>query len=750
MVHLFGIRHHGPGSARNLMKALDQLQPDLLLIEGPADAGDMIPFAAAEGIHPPVAMLIYNPKDLAQAVYLPFADFSPEWQAMRHGISKDIPVRFMDLPQSMQFGYKNTSQADQLLLDLNPEVVVEMEKDRINRDPIGYLAKLAGYSDSERWWEVYFEQNEGAEVFSLITELMIALREGREENKERPIEQMREAYMRETIRKSIKEGFQKIAVVCGAWHTPALAKLDQYKSSADKLLLKGVKKISTKATWIAWTYDRLSTQSGYRSGVISPAYYEMIFHNREGLVIQWMSKVARLLRDEDLGASAAHAIEAVRLAETLASMRDLPLPGIEEMREAAVTIFCEGSDARLELINEKLIIGDVVGEVPSSIPVIPLQQDIEKRIKSARLSKERKSSETMEKELDLRKPTHLLASHLLHRLGLLGIPWGAEKKVKKFGPAVGSFHEHWKLKWLPDFAISIIEAGMLGNTVYEAAVRKALQKGAEQNKLPKLTALLELALKADLQKAIPRLVAYLQNQSALTKDIQHLMGALSPLVNAIRYGSTRQMNISSLEQVVAQLIPRICIGLPMACVNIDEEEVRKIFGLIHSTHHAIGKLDVEAYSSQWLAVLKQVADLRNINGLIAGCCTRILFDRQLIEVEETANKMNFALSKGNEITQSATWLEGFLHGSGLLLVLNPTLWNILDEWVDQIPSETFKEILPVLRRTFSSYSSAERRKMLELARKGQLQNIGTSNNSGLDSERAEQVLPTLKLLLGIN
>ena len=34
MIHLFGIRHHGPGSAHSLLNALQQLQPDIILLEG--------------------------------------------------------------------------------------------------------------------------------------------------------------------------------------------------------------------------------------------------------------------------------------------------------------------------------------------------------------------------------------------------------------------------------------------------------------------------------------------------------------------------------------------------------------------------------------------------------------------------------------------------------------------------------------------------------------------------------------------
>ena len=35
-IHLLGIRHHGPGSCRNVLEYLQELKPDLILLEGPA------------------------------------------------------------------------------------------------------------------------------------------------------------------------------------------------------------------------------------------------------------------------------------------------------------------------------------------------------------------------------------------------------------------------------------------------------------------------------------------------------------------------------------------------------------------------------------------------------------------------------------------------------------------------------------------------------------------------------------------
>src|SRR5204863_9837274 len=96
-----------------------------------------------------------------------------------------------------------------------------------------------GYTDSERWWEEQFEKrHSGPEVFKAIVELMSALREG---HSIEPLEARREAWMRQTIREVQKQGHASIAVVCGAWHAPALATMPTAKSDAE--VLRGMPKV---------------------------------------------------------------------------------------------------------------------------------------------------------------------------------------------------------------------------------------------------------------------------------------------------------------------------------------------------------------------------------------------------------------------------------------------------------------------------------------------------------------------------
>ena len=76
---IYGIRHHGAGCSKSLIASFTENKPDVILIEGPPCANALIHHVAnKKGLKPPVALLVYNPKELTEASYYPFASFSPE------------------------------------------------------------------------------------------------------------------------------------------------------------------------------------------------------------------------------------------------------------------------------------------------------------------------------------------------------------------------------------------------------------------------------------------------------------------------------------------------------------------------------------------------------------------------------------------------------------------------------------------------------------------------------------------------
>ena len=98
IVDVLGIRHHGPGSARSVRRALDETRPGAVVIEGPPELDDLVPHASSSRLVPPVAALVYALDEPRRAAFYPLAAFSPEWVAMRWAVEHDVPVQFADLP----------------------------------------------------------------------------------------------------------------------------------------------------------------------------------------------------------------------------------------------------------------------------------------------------------------------------------------------------------------------------------------------------------------------------------------------------------------------------------------------------------------------------------------------------------------------------------------------------------------------------------------------------------------------------
>ncbi len=757
-LHILGIRHHGPGSARLLTRALRAIEPDAVLIEGPPDAAELISLAGHADMVPPVALLVYDPEVPSNASYYPFADFSPEWQAMRWGLEHKADVRFIDLPQSLRppSTKKADSEADRECESGGNDECEATEPDvppaeRHRQDPLDALAHAAGFADGEAWWGRLIEERRGDEnplqVFDAIREAMSSARAECGSTPHEPHELAREAHMRKSIRAAIKDGFTRIAVVCGAWHAPVLT-ADVLKSSpakADDAILKQLVKRKTTATWIPWTYDRLSLQSGYGAGIASPGWYEHLWMNHDQVSTRWLTKVARFMREEDLDASPASVIEAVRLADSLAALRGRSIAGLDELSEATLSILCHGNPLPMRVIERKLIVGNRLGHIPEHAPSVPLQRDLAAQQKSLRL---KVSADDAELDLDLRKETDVARSRLLHRLSVLGIPWGTLAADQK--QRASTFHEVWKLQWKPEFAVVVIEAARWGNTIVDAAAACVQDQASKAQELAQLTALLDHVMLADLPGAIDTLISRIQSLSAVAATIGSLMDALPPLVRILRYGNVRKTDAALVEPLVDGLLARICAGLVPACGSLDDDAAAEMHSRIDGVSSALSTLARSEFVEPWHHELHKLGSA-GVHGLVAGRAWRILLDAQACDPEVAASRIAFALSPGNDAAQASAWVEGFLRGSGTVLLHDERLLAIVDRWVCSLPPETFEQVCPIARRTFSTFAKPERRTIGEHLRRGvraAQPSAGVIDGDDDDLARCELVDPVLRLILG--
>jgi len=148
-------------------------------------------------------------------------------------------------------------------------------------------------------------------------------------------------------------------------------------------------------------------------------------------------------------------------------------------------------------------------------------------------------------------------------------------------------------------------------------------------------------------------------------------------------------------------------------------------------------------------VLVQLLDQVDLHGVIAGRCCRLLFDQKFLAAQEVERRMGLAIAPAVEPVKSMAWIDGFLRSSGLILLHNEELWQILNEWVGSVNSETFPQLLPLLRRTFSTFTAPERSQIGALARRGTAARSTSVSSDNIDEDRARKVLPLVAQILGL-
>ncbi|MFD9733912.1 DUF5682 family protein [Umezawaea sp. NPDC059074] len=720
-VVLLGIRHHGPGSARMVAAALAAVRPEVVLIEGPPEGDALLEHLPS--LTPPVALLLHDEAEPSAAAFWPFAEFSPEWRALTWARANDVPARFFDLPAAASLGAEPSE----------PRAVV---------DPLGVLAEAAGFDDPERWWEDVVEHSASADPRALadaVTEAMSALREEfADEVDDRTLR--REAHMRQALRKALKETDGPVAVVCGAWHVPALRVLPP--ATADAALLKGLPKRKVSGTWVPWSHGRLAASSGYGAGIDSPGWYAHLWEcaDRGDAVPRWFARACSVLRAEDLPASTASAVEAVRLAETLAALRGRPSPGLSEISEAALAVLCNGDEVPLRLVHEKLVIGEQLGDVGEGVPRSPLAADVARWQRKLRFPP---ALEGKQIRLDLRKDNDRERSKLVRRLDVLGVPWAKPDSTT----TLGTFAEAWQLRWDPAFAVALAGAARHGTTVEAAAERVLCQRARDADRVAAAAEVLSIAVGCELPIAVLAARSALDRCAAAATDAVELLGALPDLATTVRYGSVRGTDPELLRVALHGLLARGAVGLPLACRGVDDDTAERALVAVNGADDATRLAADEEHQAMWRKALLSLVGMPDAHGLPTGRATRLLWEAGELDTAAVATRLHRATSwNGGTASDATAFVAGFLRGSASLLAADARLFDLVDEWLSGLAPADFDDALPLLRKAISDFSPAERRLLGERVL-GSSATTGAAGSGEWDEALAERLSGHVRALL---
>jgi hypothetical protein len=417
-----------------------------------------------------------------------------------------------------------------------------------------------------------------------------------------------------------------------------------------------------------------------------------------------------------------------------------PRPGLDEVLDAADAVMA-GSTG-LALIDRELIVGNAIGEVPDDAPQVPLARDLAAQQRRVRL---RPSADAHTVELDVRTPNGRARSVLLHRVCALGVPWGS---VAEGRGSSGTFRETWALRWEPELTIRVIEQSAHGTTLTSAATHRMLERAADATVLADLVHVLESALLADLPEVVQPVVERVEARAAHHPDVVQVIDTLGPLARALRYGDVRGTDATSLRRVFDGLVVRVLAGTLIACRSLDDDAAAAMVERLAGVQAALALTDHAVRRGEWPAVLTLVAERGDVHGLVQGRATRLLHDGGTWNRAQVGSRVARALSVGTTSAIGAAFVEGFVAGSGTVLVHDRELLDVIDSWVCSLAPDAFIAIAPLLRRTFGSFETGERRQ-LGMLLADQPVATGDGFGLGIDELRAAAGLATVRQMLGI-
>ncbi len=493
----FGIRHFSPAGAYFLRQFLDEVKPSLVLIEGPADFDFLIDDIVSKNLVPPFAIMAYTKEAPIDTILYPFAEYSPEYQAILWARENNTECHFFDLESDIILGLEkrdDETKDEEIISETNPKKSIE--------------------TDMEGFWERTLEQSEDMQAYRAGSALFgeSIRKDTNADDKSFIRDIVRESFMKRKIKEYIEKGFdtEKIVAITGAFHTSAIESLEGAMSDKE---YKALVRRESNVTLMPYSYYRLSKRTGYGAGNAAPAYYELLwqgflngditYHERK-----YLSSLAKYMREHGGIVSSAQVIEATRLARELAVIRGGSVPTLEDLKDASITCMGGGSFGEMAMGFAETDIGKKIGIVPQDAMQTSIQSDFTSKLKQLKLEKYKELVATP-LQLDLRENLRVKSkesafldlnrSFFLYRLVVLGIDFA---KIKRSSQDNATWAENWILQWTPEAEIQIVESVLKGDTIADAVAFVLSERLLEATKISEIADVIEDAFNCGLPKIV--------------------------------------------------------------------------------------------------------------------------------------------------------------------------------------------------------------------------------------------------------
>jgi hypothetical protein len=703
-MHVFGVRHLSPSASHHLLAFLEDIKPLAVLVEGPSDVSHLIESITSPFSEPPLAVMVYTDSPPVRTLLLPYAAYSPEYAALRWAVQRGVHCRFIDLPARVLLAIHERNDF----------------KDPSNRDEptAGLYANIAarnGFGNYDDYWESVFEHNMNPVSYrQSVIEFGRGLRSLASVSSEN---QMREAHMRLEIENVRKSGVpdDKIVVICGAYHAPALDE-PTHMTAAEA---RSLPTVSVRMAMMPYSNLRLSSRAGYGAGNRSPQYFAMLRQLMQDNLLSEMpslffTQLARYMRDKGALRSPSDVIEATRLSFALASLRKSSLPVLSELRSAAATCFGGGELSAVSTALNALEVGTAMGSVEPGTDGTALQYDFDRELRLLNLEN-CKTTVAADIVLDLRKDRDvtgtacrrpdLQRSFFLHRLTVLGISFAVQKPIHQ---QKADWKECFTLRWTVESEMELIESSLAGETVEAAAANVLRGMITSSDNISALTRILKLSELCNLPEVTEHVLEAIQPLLVSADELTDLANGCDALAGTVRYGCLRKTDTSNYIPLISRLFYRAVLSVPRAarCDNEAAVHVRRALSILHETCRGFTQ-DVDR--ELWARLLFDTARRDDVNPHISGYAAALLLENKKLDDSTFEQWLSFRLSPGMPADKGCAWFDGLIEFNRYALLSMPSVWRSLDSYISGLDDEQFKRALVFLRRAFSAFSPSEKR-----------------------------------------
>ncbi|MBQ0885175.1 VWA domain-containing protein [Streptomyces sp. RM72] len=579
--YLIGVRHHSPALAVAVPGLLDAADPEVVCVELPADFQPWLPHLADPRTVAPVALS--GAYDDGRLHFHPLADFSPELAAIRWARDRGAEVICCDLPLA-------APQWSSLLP--------------------GGAAGTAGVDVDELWDRTVEALAPGSAPEAVRRAALGFGRALRREAAARgglaPGDLAREAHMRRVLAEA---GQRRVAAVVGAFHVPGLAGADApgqaEEAGSDAAPGPGSPVVTSL---VPYAFALLDPRSGYPAGIRDPRWRQAVLDaggdpgRIRDAAARFLTELCREIRASGDTAGTGEAVEALRLACDLGTLRGLPAPGRGELLEAVTSVLGRGTSPGREL--GVVLVGTGRGRLAPGTPRSGLGPWVEAELAALRLPGPADPDGRDVRLTPLRSALDARREILLQRLRECGVGYAEPVEVSAAGEG-SALTTRWRAAWTPSVAARLDLVGVRGVTAAQAAdgtLRENHRRAAEAGRVTpaRVVALLGAAARCALAGLLQDVLAEAEHLLPGAARLPELLDALDLLESLRRRhlpGTTEPVRTRAarLAGLLLEAAVRVLPGL--AGSDEPQDAVAVVALAVRSAEDRLGlRLDGELYA----------------------------------------------------------------------------------------------------------------------------------------------------------